>query len=80
VTGADAGAVLELSLREATQLGQDHIGAEHILLGLVREGDGVAALVLVKLGAELNQMRQQVIQLVQGPSWRGRDRCGFRAG
>jgi ATP-dependent Clp protease ATP-binding subunit ClpA len=53
VTDADAGAVLELSLREATQLGQDHIGAEHILLGVVREGDGVAAQVLVKLGADL---------------------------
>jgi hypothetical protein len=58
--------VLELSLREATQLGQDHIGTEHILLGLIREGDGVAAQVLVKLGADLNRVRQQVIQLVHG--------------
>jgi len=78
VTGADAGAVLELSLREAMQLGQDHIGAEHILLGLVREGDGVAAPVLVKLGAELNQVRQQVIQLVQGRA--GEDVTGAGSG
>jgi ATP-dependent Clp protease ATP-binding subunit ClpA len=78
VTGADAGAVLELSLREATQLGQDHIGAEHILLGLVREGDGVAAQVLVKLGADLNRVRQQVIQLVQGRA--GEDVTGAGSG
>jgi ATP-dependent Clp protease ATP-binding subunit ClpC len=58
--------VLELSLREALQLGHNYIGTEHILLGLIREGDGVAAQVLVKLGADLNQMRQQVIQLLQG--------------
>jgi ATP-dependent Clp protease ATP-binding subunit ClpA len=70
--------VLELSLREATQLGQDHIGAEHILLGLVREGDGVAAQVLVKLGADLNRVRQQVIQLVQGRA--GEDVTGAGSG
>ncbi len=58
--------VLELSLREAQQLGQDYIGTEHILLGLIREGDGVAAQVLVKLGADLNRVRQQVIQLLHG--------------
>jgi ATP-dependent Clp protease ATP-binding subunit ClpC len=58
--------VLELSLRESQQLGQDYIGTEHILLGLVREGDGVAAQVLVKLGADLNRVRQQVIQLLHG--------------
>jgi Clp amino terminal domain, pathogenicity island component/UvrB/uvrC motif len=58
--------VLELSLREATQLGHEHIGTEHILLGLVREGDGVAAQVLVKLGADLNRVRQQVIGLLRG--------------
>jgi hypothetical protein len=58
--------VLELSLREALQLGHDHIGPEHILLGLIREGGGVAAQVLVKLGADLNQVRQQVIQLLAG--------------
>jgi ATP-dependent Clp protease ATP-binding subunit ClpC len=58
--------VLELSLRESLQLGHDYIGTEHILLGLLREGDGVGAQVLVRLGAELNQVRQQVIQLLQG--------------
>jgi ATP-dependent Clp protease ATP-binding subunit ClpC len=57
--------VLELSLREAKQLGHDYIGTEHILLGLIREGSGVAAQVLVKLGADLNRVRQQVIQLLQ---------------
>ena len=58
--------VLELSLREALQLGHNYIGTEHILLGLIREGDGVAAQVLVKLGADLNRVRQQVIQLLHG--------------
>jgi ATP-dependent Clp protease ATP-binding subunit ClpC len=58
--------VLELSLREALQLGHDYIGTEHILLGLIREGEGVAAQVLVKLGADLNRVRQQVIQLLAG--------------
>ncbi len=58
--------VLELSLREALQLGHSYIGTEHILLGLIREGEGVAAQVLVKLGADLNRVRQQVIQLVSG--------------
>jgi ATP-dependent Clp protease ATP-binding subunit ClpC len=58
--------VLELSLREALQLGHNYIGTEHILLGLIREGEGVAAQVLVKLGADLNKVRQQVIQLLSG--------------
>ncbi len=62
--------VLELSLREANQLGHEYIGTEHILLGLVREGDGVAAQVLVKLGADLNRVRQQVIELVRGQAGR----------
>ena len=65
--------VLELSLREALQLGHNYIGTEHILLGLIREGEGVAAQVLVKLGADLSRVRQQVIQLLsgyQGPSGR----------
>ena len=79
--------VLELSLREALQLGHDYIGTEHILLGLIREGDGVAAQVLVKLGTDLNRVRQQVIQLLQGHqakvamsvgSWQGgRARAGL---
>ena len=58
--------VLELSLREARQLGHTYIGSEHILLGLIREGEGVAVQVLVKLGADLNRLRQQVIQLLHG--------------
>jgi ATP-dependent Clp protease ATP-binding subunit ClpC len=66
--------VLELSLREALQLGHNYIGTEHILLGLIREGEGVAAQVLVKLGADLGRVRQQVIQLLsgyQGPQGKG---------
>ena len=58
--------VLELSLREALQLGHNYIGTEHILLGLIREGEGVAATVLVKLGADLTRVRQTVIQLLSG--------------
>ena len=60
--------VLELSLREALQLGHNYIGTEHILLGLVREGEGVAAQVLQKLGADLNRVRQTVIRLLGGSS------------
>jgi ATP-dependent Clp protease ATP-binding subunit ClpC len=56
--------VLELALAESKALGHNYIGTEHILLGLIREGDGVAAQVLVKLGADLNRVRQQVIQLL----------------
>ena len=58
--------VLELSLRESLQLGANYIGTEHILLGLVREGEGVAAEVLRKLGADLNRVRQTVIHLLSG--------------
>jgi Clp amino terminal domain, pathogenicity island component len=58
--------VLELSLREAIQLHCDYIGTEHILLGVVREGEGVAAQVLVKLGADLSRVRQEVIGLMSG--------------
>ena len=58
--------VLELALREALQLGHKYIGTEHILLGLIREGEGVAAQVLVKLGADLSRVRQQVISLLSG--------------
>jgi hypothetical protein len=58
--------VLELSLREALQLGHNYIGTEHILLGLIREGQGVAAQVLVKLGADQARVRQQVVQLLSG--------------
>jgi ATP-dependent Clp protease ATP-binding subunit ClpC len=65
--------VLELSLRESQQLGHDYIGTEHILLGLIREGEGVAAQVLVKMGADLNRVRQQVLQLLGG---RGHEELG----
>jgi len=63
--------VLELSLREAQQLGHDYIGTEHLLLGLVREGEGVAARVLVGLGADLARVRQQVVGILSGfpPGW-----------
>jgi ATP-dependent Clp protease ATP-binding subunit ClpC len=66
--------VLELSLREAQQLGHNYIGTEHILLGLIREGSGVAAQVLVKLGADLNRVRQRVVQLLHG--YQGEDVTG----
>ncbi len=58
--------VLELSLREALQLGHNYIGTEHILLALVREGDGVAAQVLATMGASLGSVRDQVIRLLSG--------------
>ena len=70
--------VLELSLREALQLGHNYIGTEHILLGLIREGEGVAAQVLVKLGADLNKVRQQVIQLLSG--YQGKEPAGASVG
>jgi ATP-dependent Clp protease ATP-binding subunit ClpA len=70
--------VLELSLQEAQWLGHDRIGTEHILLGLIREGDGVAAQVLVKLGADLNRVRQQVIQLLHG--YQGKEPAAAGAG
>ncbi|MFD0558022.1 ATP-dependent Clp protease ATP-binding subunit ClpC [Stackebrandtia endophytica] len=70
--------VLELSLREALQLGHNYIGTEHILLGLIREGEGVAAQVLIKLGADLNRVRQQVLQLLSG--YQGKEPAGATAG
>ncbi|MDG2300882.1 MAG: ATP-dependent Clp protease ATP-binding subunit [Acidimicrobiales bacterium] len=80
--------VLELSLREALQLGHNYIGTEHILLGLIREGEGVAAQVLTKLGADLSRVRQQVIQLLSGysgsgsarPDGKGKERASATAG
>src|SRR5437899_9605264 len=71
--------VLELSLREALQLGHDYSGTEHIRLGLIREGEGVAAQVLQKLGADLNRVRQQVIQLLQGYAGKGEGPPGEQA-
>ena len=70
--------VLELSLREALQLGHNYIGTEHMLLGLVREGEGVAAQVLQSHGADLPRVRQQVIQLLSG--YQGRDQAGAATG
>ena len=70
--------VLELSQRESDQLGHYSIGTEHILLGLVREGDGVAAQVLVKLGADLHRLRQQVVQVLQGSAVEGVREGGAR--
>src|SRR5580692_5103025 len=80
---------MELSLREALQLGHNYIGTEHLLLGLVRDGEGVAAQVLVILGADLSRVRQRVTQLVNGvhiadpeiegegrPAPAARPRCG----
>src|SRR5918993_5929987 len=58
--------VVVLALREALHLEHNYIGTEHILLGLIREGEGVAAQVLVKLGADLSRVRQQVIQVLRG--------------
>ncbi|MEN8041937.1 MAG: ATP-dependent Clp protease ATP-binding subunit, partial [Actinomycetota bacterium] len=72
--------VLELSLREALQLGHNYIGTEHILLGLIREGEGVAAQVLVKLGAELTKVRQTVIQLLSGVQGEEGERSGSHPG
>jgi ATP-dependent Clp protease ATP-binding subunit ClpC len=72
--------VLELSLREALQLGHNYIGTEHILLGLIREGEGVAAQVLLNLGADLDKVRSAVIQLLSGhygkPTESGEERRG----
>ncbi|MDR1767189.1 MAG: ATP-dependent Clp protease ATP-binding subunit, partial [Propionibacteriaceae bacterium] len=58
--------VLEFSMREALQLNHPYIGTEHILLGLIREGEGVAAQVLIKLGADLSRVRNQVLQMLSG--------------
>ena len=72
--------VFELSLRESLQLGHQYVGTEHILLALIREGDGVAAQVLVKLGADLNRVRQQVIQLLHGYQGKEPTSAGTGAG
>jgi ATP-dependent Clp protease ATP-binding subunit ClpA len=72
--------VLELAQREARALGHDYIGTEHLMLGLVREGEGVAAQVLVRLAVDLNQVRQQVILRVHGHPGRDVIGEGFRPG
>jgi ATP-dependent Clp protease ATP-binding subunit ClpC len=60
----EAKKVLELSLQESRALGHHYVGTEHILLGLIREGDGVAARVLAQLGADPDRAREQVVQLL----------------
>ena len=74
--------VLELSLREALQLGHNYIGTEHLLLGLMREGEGIAAQVLIKLGSDLEQMREQVIRQLSefGPPAAAAGKVGASAG
>jgi len=75
--------VLELAKREAMQLGHHYIGTEHILLGVIREGDGPAAQVLVNLGGDLNRVRQQVLQILhghQGENVPGSVRAALRSG
>ena len=73
--------VIEYSMEEARNLNHNYVGTEHILLGLLREQEGVAAQVLVKLGADLSRVRQQVIQLLsgyQGPSGSSGGGSGLR--
>ena len=72
--------VMELALREANDLGHSYIGTEHILLGLIREGDGVAAGVLTGLGADRPRVRQQVTQLLGGRAGKGAPGAGSRLG
>jgi ATP-dependent Clp protease ATP-binding subunit ClpC len=72
--------VLELSLREAQILGHNYIGTEHILLGLIREGEGVAAQVLTRLGADMDRTRQQVIELLHGYQAESGERASVRLG
>jgi ATP-dependent Clp protease ATP-binding subunit ClpC len=70
--------VLELALREALALGHDYIGTEHMLLGLIREGEGVAAQVLRRFGADADRVRATVLELVPGPVAPPRGRRLFR--
>src|SRR3990170_6854027 len=70
--------VVVLAQEEARMLNHNYIGTEHILLGLIREGEGVAAQVLIKLGADLNRVRQQVLQLLSG--YQGKETAAAGAG
>ena len=65
--------VLELALREALSLGHNYIGTEHILLGLVRENEGVAARILLDFDADAEKIRNEIIRMLSGP---GRQRQG----
>jgi ATP-dependent Clp protease ATP-binding subunit ClpA len=69
---------LELSLREALQLGHNYIGTEHILLGLIREGEGPGAQVLTNLNADLDTVRERVVELLRGHQ--GKELPGLRSG
>ena len=60
--------VLELSLREALQLGHSYIGTEHILLGLIREGEGVGTQVLIKMDVDLGELRSATLDMIHGNS------------
>jgi ATP-dependent Clp protease ATP-binding subunit ClpC len=71
--------VLELALREALSLGHNYIGTEHILLGLVRENEGVAARILLDFDADSEKIRNEVIRMLSGPS-RGRGGSAATAG
>ena len=70
--------VIEYAMREGLQLGHSYIGTEHLLLGLTREPDGVAAQVLIKLGADLPRVRNQVNQLISG--FQGKEPVGVGGG
>ncbi len=71
--------VLELSMREALQLGHNYIGTEHILMGLIREGAGVGSQVLAQLGAELNEVRKVIIKLLGAQPSSKQDRPPVRS-
>jgi ATP-dependent Clp protease ATP-binding subunit ClpC len=77
--GPRAKKVLELSRREALAMGHNYVGTEHILLGLIHEGDGVAAQVLVRVGADLNRVRQQVIHILSGDQNKDEPKSGRAA-
>ena len=68
--------VLELALREALSLGHNYIGTEHILLGLVRENEGVAARILLDFDADAEKIRNEIIRMLSGPGRRGQAQGG----
>jgi ATP-dependent Clp protease ATP-binding subunit ClpA len=69
--------VLELSLREARRLGHDHIGTEHLLLGLIREGEGVANQIMARHGAVPDEARRRVIEVIGGGDFAPPESSGF---
>src|ERR671917_2914046 len=72
--------VVELALREALQLGHNYIGTEHILLGLVRESEGVAARVLSNLDVDPDKVRREVVRMLGGGPGRSRGGGGGAGG